>query len=209
MGQMLKEKRIAKGWNLERIEQATRIRRKYLEAIERDEYKILPSTSYAKGFIKNYGDLLGLNSTELLAFFRRQTIDGQKQVPFPKQVDDPRKRSILELTPGKFVAFLITGLFGMLLLYFGLQYKRLNQPPTLRIENPKDGTETKARRVDVEGVTDSDATITVNGVTVLVRSDGRFFEQIPVGSGENTITITATSRYGKSINVQRKVNYKE
>lgn len=209
VGQMLRERRQAKGLTLEKVEQATKIRRKFLEAIERDDYRDLPSISYAKGFIKNYGEMLGLKSQELLAFFRRQTIEGQKQSPFPRQVADPMKRSLVELTPGKFVAFLVIGLFGMLLLYFGLQYGKLNQPPTIVIEKPLDGVTVKERRVDVEGVTDSDATVTVNGVTVIVRSDGKFFEQVSLNAGVNSITIMATSRYGKTTNIERKVTYLE
>lgn len=205
VGQMLREKRLAKGYTLEKVEQATKIRRKFLEAIEIDDYKVLPSSAYAKGFIKNYGDMLGLNSTDLLAFFRRQTIEGQKTSPFPKQVTDPMHRSLFELTPSKFVAFLVLGLFGMLVLYFGLQYRKLSQPPILVVEKPRDASEVKGRRTEVEGVTDGDATVTVNGVTVIVRSDGKFFEQVSIDAGVNIIEVVATSRYGKTVSVERKV----
>ncbi|MCJ7826477.1 hypothetical protein MUP56_02585, partial [Patescibacteria group bacterium] len=59
------------------------------------------------------------------------------------------------------------------------------------------------------GKTSSDATVTVNGVSVLVRSDGNFFDQVSLDPGVNTITITATSRFGKSTTIVRKVGLKQ
>ncbi|TSC61071.1 MAG: transcription regulation protein, partial [Parcubacteria group bacterium Gr01-1014_107] len=69
----LKEARVSKGYTLEQVEKATKIRSKFLTAIESDDYARLPSPLYAKGFVKNYGDFLGLESSRMLAFFRRQT----------------------------------------------------------------------------------------------------------------------------------------
>jgi hypothetical protein len=49
------------------------------------------------------------------------------------------------------------------------------------------------------GKTDPDATISINGVSVLVRGDGKFFDQLNLDPGVNKIIIVATSRLGKSV----------
>jgi len=59
------------------------------------------------------------------------------------------------------------------------------------------------------GQTDPDATVTVNGRSVLVRSDGTFFEQVAIETGVNTITIVATSRLGKATTIVRQVGYQQ
>lgn len=205
VGEMLKEARVAKGYSLEKVEQATKIRGKFLEAIEADEYGKLPSLAYAKGFVKNYSEYLGLNSKTVLAFFRRQTLETPKSSLLPKGVSDPLNRPFFRITPGRFLAFLMLGLVAVFLLYFVVQYRQLRLPPGLRIDAPNQQLTTSERRIDVLGSTDPDATVTINGVSVLVRSDGKFFDQVSLVEGINRIVVTATSRFGKTTTETREV----
>lgn len=205
VGGILREKRESRGLSLATVEQATRIREKFLEAIENDDYSSLPSIAYAKGFVKNYSDYLGLDTTTVLAFFRRQTTETPKSSILPKGVSEPLNRSSFQLTPAKFVALIVVSLLTIFLGYFGFQYKRLQQAPGLTIETPVHQAVISERRVDVLGKTDPDATVTVNGISVLVRGDGKFFDQVTLEPGVNKITIVATSRFGKSTTVVREV----
>ena len=68
---------------------------------------------------------------------------------------------------------------------------------------------TTDKRVDVLGQTDPDATVTVNGFSVVVRSDGKFFSQVVLETGVNTLTVVATSRFGKATTVTRKVGLQQ
>lgn len=207
VGSILKEARLSKSITFDHIEKATRIRAKFLEAIEQDDYSTLPSLAYAKGFVKNYSEFLGLNSATVLAFFRRQTKDTTRAMILPKGVTEPLNRSWFQLTPPKFLALLLTSLVMLFLLYLGLQYRRINQPPILAIDTPKEQVVSTERKIDVLGRTDTDATVTVNGTSVLVRSDGKFFEQVTLEQGVNTITINSTSRFGKSTTMMRRITY--
>ena len=49
VGEMLKVARLGKNYSLADLEKTTKIRLKFLEAIENDDYSKLPSLSYAKG----------------------------------------------------------------------------------------------------------------------------------------------------------------
>jgi len=207
VGSILRDTRQKKGIALEDVEKATRIRRKFLEAIEKDDYALIPSSAYAKGFVKNYSEFLGLDSTTILAFFRRQSEDGSKQNLLPKKSIIPEE-SFFRLTPFRFVTFLFGVCSILFLSYFIFQYLQLQKSPMIVIENPKQDAILDDRKVDVLGKTSPDATVTVNGVSVLVRSDGNFFDQVSLDPGVNTITITATSRFGKSTTVTRKVGLK-
>jgi len=207
VGLILREARMEKGILLEDVEKATRIRKKFLEAIENDEYSILPSNAYAKGFIKNYSEFLGLDSQTTLAFFRRQSLDATRQSLLPKK-SITTEDSFFRLTPGRFLTILFgIGIF-LFLSYFIFQYRRLQQSPPLTITEPKQDMVVEERKIDVLGNTAPDATVTVNGVSVLVRSDGKFFDQVSLNPGVNTIVITATSRFGKSTTVKRNVGLK-
>jgi cytoskeletal protein RodZ len=209
VGEMLKEAREAKHVSLEDAEQATKIRKKFLLAIEADDYSILPSPTYAKGFVKNYGDYLGLNSDTVLAFYRRQTKEVTRSSLLPKGIAEPLNRSAFRLTPSRFVTLIVGALVLIFLLYFGIQYRRLQLPPTLVIESPKNGIIVSDKRVDIIGETDPDATVTVNGVGVIVHPDGKFFDQISLTPGLNTITVVATSRFGKNITLAKTIMFQE
>lgn len=205
VGSILKDTRIKKGYSLERVEQATKIRVKFLFAIEADSYESLPSVSYAKGFVKNYAEYLGLSSKDVLAFFRRQTADVSRQSILPHTMEREFKRSVFRLTPARFLILLVSGFLVIFLSYFLFQYRRLQLPPQLSIESPVHKLVTRDKRIDVAGNTDADAAVLVNGVSVIVRSDGKFFHQIELFPGVNKITITSTSRFGKTETVTREV----
>ncbi len=197
IGQMLKERRLAKGLTLVKVEQATKIREKFLTAIENDDYRLLPSVAYAKGFVKNYGEFLGFSTNEVLAFFRRQTADAARSTLLPIQSKASQVPPWYRLTPRRFLILIASLLLTALLIYFVSQYKRLHTSPRLVITAPADQAVSAQRRIDVVGETDPDATLTINGVSVAVRSDGQFFDQVPLETGKNNITVTATSRFGQ------------
>lgn len=205
VGGILKEARTAKKITLPDAERATKIRLKFLESIEQDDYSTLPSLSYAKGFVKNYSEFLGLDSGIVMAFFRRQTTDVSRLSLLPKAESASLKKSLFRLTPGRFLAGLLVALVLIFLAYLGMQYGRLNQAPGLTVDSPAHQLVTYEPRVDILGKTDSDATVTVNGTSVLVRGDGKFFDQVSLTPGVNKITVAATSRFGKSTTIVREV----
>lgn len=209
VGGILREARLFKHYSLEQVEAATKIRRKFLEAIESDDYSKLPSLAYAKGFVKNYSAYLGLDSDVVLAFFRRQTSEIPRSTLLPKGMTEPLNKPWFYLTPGRFLGVVIATLATLFLVYFGVQYRGLNQSPRLTIESPKDQTMTTDKRVDVLGQTDPDATVTVNGFSVVVRSDGNFFSQVTLEPGVNTLTVVATSRFGKATTLTRTVGLQQ
>jgi transcriptional regulator with XRE-family HTH domain len=73
IGKALKDAREAKGISLEAAEENTKIRRKYLEALEQENFEILPGKVYVKGFIKNYAIFLGLNAEQLVSAYGERT----------------------------------------------------------------------------------------------------------------------------------------
>ena len=73
--------RERKGVDLYRAERDTKIRARYLGALERGDYKELPGAVYTKGFLRNYALYLGLDPEDVLAQWRRERGDGKEQPP--------------------------------------------------------------------------------------------------------------------------------
>ena len=69
LGDTLRETRQRRGLSLGEIESATRIRKKYLEALEAEDFEALPAPVYVKGFLRTYARYLGLDPLPLLALY--------------------------------------------------------------------------------------------------------------------------------------------
>jgi hypothetical protein len=61
LGNSLREARVRQGLDYPQVELATKIRAKYIRAIEDEAFEILPSETYVKGFLRSYAEYLGLD----------------------------------------------------------------------------------------------------------------------------------------------------
>src|SRR5678815_2603090 len=77
--------RERKGVDLYRAERDTKIRARYLAALERGDYRELPGAVYTKGFLRNYALYLGLDPDEVLLQWRRDR--GEVKDPTPAIVE--------------------------------------------------------------------------------------------------------------------------
>ncbi|WP_028545221.1 helix-turn-helix domain-containing protein [Paenibacillus taiwanensis] len=71
LGQLLKKARLEKGLSLDDVQEATKIRKRYLEAIEEGDYKILPGSFYVRAFVKTYAETVGLDPDEVAQYYRQ------------------------------------------------------------------------------------------------------------------------------------------
>ena len=65
IGRVLEMARKQRGLTLEEAEHATKIRKRYLDGLEREDFGVLPDAVYARGFLKTYANYLGLDGEEL------------------------------------------------------------------------------------------------------------------------------------------------
>jgi hypothetical protein len=72
IGSTLREARIRARVDMSEVETRTKIRAKYLRAIENEEWDLLPGPVYAKSFLRTYGDYLGLDSRMLVEEYKRR-----------------------------------------------------------------------------------------------------------------------------------------
>src|SRR6476469_830195 len=85
--------RERKGVDLYRAERDTKIRARYLGALERGDWKELPGAVYTKGFLRNYALYLGLDPDEVLLQWRTErgnAKDAPPAIVVPKPIAAPR-----------------------------------------------------------------------------------------------------------------------
>lgn len=72
VGKKLHDARIDKGLTLDDLQQATKIQKRYLIAIEDENFAELPGDFYVRAFVKQYADTVGLDGNDLLLEFNDQ-----------------------------------------------------------------------------------------------------------------------------------------
>jgi transcriptional regulator with XRE-family HTH domain len=72
IGNTLRDARRARGLTLEDVEEETKIRKKYIMAMEMDQFEVLPGPIYAKAFLKNYAKFLKINLDEIMDAFKQK-----------------------------------------------------------------------------------------------------------------------------------------
>lgn len=77
IGKFLRESREQRGLTIDHVSRETNISRQYLVALEEDRYEDFPAEPYVIGFLRNYGDHLGLDTEALIGRFRTLRIQEQ------------------------------------------------------------------------------------------------------------------------------------
>ena len=200
--QRLKEARLQKKLTLEEAAVSTKIKPQFLEAIERGAYNELPSPAYARGFVRNYAEFLGLPKAQIALLFKRDFDEKKITKVLPdsmvKKKDFPMRRiNMRRIILGSGVLLFLVGflLFQTRSVFFG---------PPISLSTPKEGSEV-TQEVLVKGKTDSNAIITVNNEPVVVGSNGEFDKKIILFPGETRIVVKAKNRLGKESTLERSV----
>jgi cytoskeletal protein RodZ len=126
LGQLLKKARTQKGITLDELQELTKIRKRYLEAIEEGNYKILPGNFYVRAFIKSYSEAVGLEPDEVLRLYRSvlpETNTEPKHEPVRRTTKPPRNSDKMS----KWASALLLVAFPILILSV-LYYYYIHKP---------------------------------------------------------------------------------
>src|SRR6185369_11270350 len=126
--------RERKGVDLSRAERDTKIRARYLDALERGDWRALPGSVYTKGFLRNYALYLGLDPDDVLLTWRAERGDVRPSEPVivvPRPIQAPPRG--FTISPGLIVALLLVLAVAAFAVYLGLQFLRFVRPPTIAV----------------------------------------------------------------------------
>ena len=201
IGQRLAARRLARGLNLKDVELATRIRGKYLVAIEADSYQDLPHDVYSRGFVQSYAAYLGLEGPAIAKAYLEQRGHQELQlrrvntVSTSKAILTPRRLTLV----GGTLAALVVG------VYLVLQLSALTASPSLHVANPSKDQVLYGSLITVSGSVQGGADVYVNNSPILVDGNGNFTDAIALQDGVNSIQISAKNSLGKTTTVTRNI----
>lgn len=88
LGKKLSETRLSRGLDLEQVARETNISARYLEALETEDFAVFPGEPYLLGFLRNYCEYLGLNSSEFITAYKNIKI---QETPVPLKELMPKR----------------------------------------------------------------------------------------------------------------------
>lgn len=128
IGEYLRQVRTEKNISLNDIQEATKIRKHYLEAIENGDFEAIPGEVYRKGFLVNYANAIGLDGQEILARYNQAKQPKiEPNIPEIKKEAKPVRKSEKPVKKPEPV----------------IDYKSVNQPE--QVEQVKKKTSTRIR----------------------------------------------------------------
>jgi cytoskeletal protein RodZ len=199
--EVLRAARERKGVDLYRAERDTRIRVRYLAALERGDYRELPGSVYTKGFLRNYALYLGLDADEIQGLWRRER--GEPNRPEPVIV--PRRARLtparaLSVSPSVVVAALMVLVIAAIGVYLAVQVLRFAKPPFLDVSRPgvaliEANEADTSYRIEGRSIAGASITVTTPGREQPYRatalSDGTWSVEVDLRRGQNKFEISA------------------
>lgn len=212
LGEALRAQRERMGLTLEQAAEDTRIREKFLRALESGDYQTLPGTVYTKGFLRNYAEYLGLRPDELIAQFQAER--GTPDAPRSFEPMRPIMRRSVILTPAVLVPVAVLAAVGLFLGYLYYQFTTFAVPPRIEISEPAADAIVQTGEYTIRGRTVPDARVTIRVfpgpetiTDVRPAADGSFSARVPLKPGANHVEIQVIDAAGKENRANRRISY--
>jgi cytoskeletal protein RodZ len=113
IGNSLREARLRQGYELPRVEADTKIRAKYLRALEEERFEVLPGETYVKGFLRTYSEYLGLDGQLYVDEFNSRFTREEEPLAPPRPMRQPSRSRAVE---SNFVIVALAGIIAVTIL---------------------------------------------------------------------------------------------
>lgn len=201
IGQILKKRRQALRLGLTDVELATKIRGKFLIALESGDYSSVAHDIYSKGFVQSYAEFLGLNGRVIA----KQYLIERGELPDEQRKTVQQAPRSFVITPKLIMAAVALVVLAAVSGYLVWQVSTLAAPPILSITTPSSDQVIEGSLADVGGHVTLGADVFINDSPVLTDTNGNFSEKVALQEGVNSIRIVAKNRLGKTSAVTRNI----
>ncbi len=184
IGAQLREARTRARIEIAQMEAQTKIRAKYLRALENEEWELLPGPTYVKSFLKTYGDMLGIDGRQLVHDYKREHEPFQIEGDIGQLSKHSGGRMNRQQSPPPLLRNLALGLLGVVVLggaAYAFVLKGDDETPAA--STPSSGVEDLPADPTTPAADERDVPATPKRVSVLA-----------VASGNATVCLRSGSR---------------
>ena len=212
-GECLKRKREELDISLRDISEKLKIKSDYLENLERGTYEKLPPDVFVRGFIKSYAQFVGLDSEKMVSIYNREKkIENKIEKKSKKKEIYANKlttQNLAIITPKIVTAFLSLLILFIVGFYLWHQISSFNSTPYLFVSSPFEDQVVNDSNLTVEGETEREVAVKINGQGIFVNSDGYFEEDIMLQPGKNVLIIEAENKFNRTAREVRNIIYEK
>lgn len=202
VGEELAALRQAAGFSVAILAEQAGVSTSTIAALEANNYSRLTPDIYTKQGLRRLAQVFGV---EFEVWQRR--LNQEREGIFLKAPDfaGPQPKRLLMPVLSHWLSRSALGAtVAGLVLYLGLGVGKMVAPPALEVKLPE-SLVIREHEIEVRGLADPTAHVTINGGEVVKDEDGYFYERIGLGSGINVIEVSAKSKYGKVTTVTKRV----
>lgn len=195
VGEILKLARKKKNLSLEDAEEETKVRLKYLRALEEGTYEDLPATVYTAGFLAKYAEFLEIDKEPLLSRFGQERgLDPHlARIAPERKIKEPLFSVTPRLVTIMVIILIVAGIIG----YIFYSVHQFTSPPNLMISSPSAEEIIKEDQVEIVGKTDEGVSLMINNQIVLTDDRGNFHQQVKLSPGLNSFEVRAVNQLKK------------
>lgn len=189
----------------------TKIPERYIARFEDGAYDKLPDDVYAKIFLKVYCKFLGLDVPTIIALQRQERL--RAAAPHKSAAGTAVKRHPTRaipawqmlITPQLIRAVIVIAAVLGLAIYFWLAVRNIMAPPVITLSSPNDNLVTSEHSVIVEGRTDLEVSLRINGKYVAPDSFGNFRDTLELQDGLNEVNVVGMKKHSREARVTRRI----
>lgn len=204
IGDTLRAAREGRGESFEEVEHATRVGKKYVAALEAGDLKKLPEPIYAKKFVMALAKHYGLDPRAAADSLLKElaVVGGLPASRHPVNFVEGRS---LVVAPMLFRTVAFSAAFLAIILYFAFSVRNILKPPTITLYSPRDGQVFLSNRVVLEGLTQPEVDLTVNGEIVPIEANGYFKDVLNLPPGVSHLRLAAKKKHSHEQEILLKV----
>jgi cytoskeletal protein RodZ len=212
LGETLRAQREKKGITLDQAAADTRIREKFLKALEDADYQSLPGAVYTKGFLRNYAGYLDLDQDDVVVMFHQErgTVAADPSRSFEPM--RPLMHRSLIFTPAVLVPVVVLAGIVLFVGYLYYQFTSFAVPPALDVTDPSTDAIVQDGKYVIKGQTVPGGRVTVQvfpGPLTIAdihpAADGTFTATVALTQGANHVIVEVLDQSGKVSRVSRSI----
>ena len=211
LAELLSATRSAYGLSLAEAATQAKASQRLATALEGGDYEVIPDDIYTRIGLKSYALTLNLDESAVLALYAqereasRQALAAREHRPWTRHPSDAIPAVHLAVVP-RLLKTSLVALAGLTVAAFFLfEVKSLLAPPAVALLTPTDGMVTLERDIVVEGRTEPEAAVDVNGKSITPDSRGIFHDNLSLQEGLNVIRVVAKKKHSRDNTVTLRV----
>lgn len=204
IGNSLREARLRQRLDFRQVEQATKIRSRYLRALEEEDFEALPAETYVRGFLKTYAEALGLDGQLFVDEYTSRFVPGAERTsPLrPRQSRPPRRRAQrrIETSVLFFALVAIMVMTALVIAAWKFSSDTGNPMPEIRTDTPAKGRAARVHEpIKTKRKQSTSTHRKVDRANVLLRAArGNCWIEVRLGGAEGKLLYEGTLEKGQA-----------